>query len=137
MQIASDGKRIYINTDLIERVVDHGEDGLEVMYAGDPRPEWFTPETLGAASLVLSFRLNLRDDVRFAGLGAGPDGPTEYVNFNHVRLVILDGQKATVIFPSARKTYEGSDLEGIVGRRKRPVGEAGPLPASRMTPAAL
>src|ERR1700730_15802460 len=112
------GKRaeIFINADHIARVIDEGEDGVQVIYAGNPRPEGFNRTTFNDDGIIPDFLAQLGADSRFTPLGSGRNGPTEYVNFNNVIRVILEGQTATVQFPNEQRTYSGRDYEQIARR---------------------
>lgn len=116
MLIKTGQKELFVNADLVTRVVNNGQQGLLIFYVGKAEPEPFEQHTFGDASFIPSFLRQLRDDHRFAGLGAGPHGPSEYVNFNHVRRVILEGGKATVYFPNGQTTYQGRDHDTIALR---------------------
>jgi hypothetical protein len=109
-------KEIFINADLVTRVVNNGQDGLLIFYAGKAEPEPFDNHTSGDVAAVSYVVRQLREDNRFLGLGAGPHGPSEYVNFNHVRQVILEGEKATVYFLNEQKTYQGRDYDALAYR---------------------
>ncbi len=134
MVIADEGKRTYFNVSVMARIVDYGDDGLEVTYATGGS-ERLTPETLGDASLVLGLRRKLAQDAWFIalGAGAGPEGgPREYVNFDAVRRATVDGKTVTVVFPSGQtESYTGRDYDAIMGRSRpveTPVAKRWPLP---------
>jgi hypothetical protein len=108
----------FINADQIARVIDEGEDGVQVIYVGNPRPEVFNRQTGMDEVFIQNFLSQVGEDSRFTPLRRVPRGPTEYVNFNNARKVILEGQTktATVSFPNGEQTYEGLDYDEISRR---------------------
>jgi hypothetical protein len=112
-------KEIFVNVNIIAKVVDNGEDGMQVLYAANAQPERFTPQTFGDASFIPNFRRQLQADGSFTRLGSGPN--YEYVNVNNVRRIVLEGGKATVYFPNDQQTYEGQLVyDAIVERVGKP-----------------
>jgi hypothetical protein len=119
MLIKCGQKEIFVNANIIAKVVDNGEDGMQVFYMGNAQQERFTPQTFGDASFMPNFRRQLQADGSFIRLGSGPN--YEYVNFSNVRRVVLEGGKETVYFPNDQQTYQGGLVyDAIVERVGKP-----------------